>query len=221
MVYVGDPSAVPHLNDGDYVSKTESGSSSKGVVNISIKDSDVIIDGVSFDHALISHQLSKIYGEAKIVIEKKIDTRKYGRVLDFKAYCFYGSGVDHVLCISRDPAKFHVSFSPYGDEIATGKYHGEFADIEISPQDINKISSYASKLCKNIPLSFVRLDFYFDGKEILIGEITPLPGQAWQFSREYDNKLGKLWLDAEKSLFNSIDSIEGAKFFYQNRIKFY
>jgi hypothetical protein len=57
------------------------------------------------------------------------------------------------------------------------------------------LTAAAEELASTLPAPFVRLDFYDDASGPVFSEITPEPGGSNRFLAEWDERMGRAWLD--------------------------
>lgn len=121
---------------------------------------------------------------------------------DWKFYCFYGK-VGLVLQ-KRKLLNGGVEFKLYDENMneakRTGKYVGRInSDLPVSKK-IDELFVSAEKLSASIPKPFMRVDLFSSANGVYFGEFTPFPGGFSMFWKSWDQRLGKLWLDAEERL---------------------
>jgi hypothetical protein len=78
-----------------------------------------------------------------------------------------------------------------------------YKSVDWLPEPINRIEllNVARKLSKAVKYPFVRIDLYDTIGGVYFGEITPHPAvKMWTFKKEIDNKMGKMWEEAEREL---------------------
>ncbi|SDK84116.1 TupA-like ATPgrasp [Lacicoccus qingdaonensis] len=115
---------------------------------------------------------------------------------DIKFYCFYGK-VGLVLEINRYPELKYCWWTADGERVRTGKYDNEpFLGEGVTPSEIEM----ASKISKEIPAPFIRIDFLKSEDGLVFGEFTPKPGNYDEFDKETDQWMGDFFLEAEARL---------------------
>ena len=115
---------------------------------------------------------------------------------DIKFYCFYGK-VGLVLEINRYPELMYAWWTRSGERLRTGKYDGYlFRGDGVTEKEI----ALAENISKEIPAPFIRIDFLRSTDGLVFGEFTPKPGNYNEFSKETDQLLGDLFLEAEARL---------------------
>ena len=219
--FAGDADGLSHLEAGRYFLKPLRGSSAKGAIPISVDDDRIEFKGKKFPLSVFFSWYKTTYGTNRIIVEECLEDRFFDSLVDYKAYCFFGTGPDHVLCMQRNDMITAATYSPEGEKIFTGKYASSPMHLEIQKDIIKEIALRADKLARQIPLSFVRLDFFVSRSGIFLGEVTPLPGRSEDFSKEKNQDLGRKWLDARKSISLSVKDTAGYAYFLENRLEIY
>lgn len=119
---------------------------------------------------------------------------------DIKFYCFYGK-VGLVLEIKRYPELKYCWWTADGERIQTGKYENDpFKGAGVTQEEIEM----ASRISKEIPAPFIRIDFLRSEDGLVFGEFTPKPGNYDDFDVETDRWMGDYLLEAEGRLTNDL-----------------
>lgn len=132
--------------------------------------------------------------------------------VDIKVHAFYGE-VSHVLLrTAHDHGNRHANtfrmILPDGTDagpVIRNITHDP--DIPI-PDTLGELIDVAKRLSLCIPRAFVRIDMYDVDGRIVFGELTPRPGSSMDYGREYGERLGHKWEQAQARLLN--DVIDGA-----------
>ena len=149
---------------------------------------DVIIrkNGETIDFSVVASWLNKNYYEIsreanyryltpKIIIEPIVFNNP--NIENFKVFCF--DGKPKLIYIDLDKNTNHqrkfydVNWNPLNISL---KYPNPINLLLTRPSNLNQILAVAEKLSK--PFSLVRVDFYSNGQEFYVGEITNLSGAA-------------------------------------------
>ncbi|WP_457942092.1 ATP-grasp fold amidoligase family protein [Vreelandella alkaliphila] len=153
--------------------------------------------------------LSRKLKNSWLVEELVLENAEGQAARDLKFYCFYGKCA-LVLEIKRSPSLLHCFWLPDGRLAETGKYKdSSFIGDGFLEEQVKK----AEMLSKHVPSPFMRIDFLKSSKSssgMVFGEFTPSPGTYEDFNSEYDMYLGRLFSEAEASLFEDI--YNGKKF---------
>jgi hypothetical protein len=125
---------------------------------------------------------------------------------DFKFYCFYGEIL--LMQESRRLPSLEVAFwNDQNEPTRTGRYEdSEFEGMGINP-DHREI---VSRISREIPFPFMRIDMLNGGDEIVFGEFTPRPGHFEQFNDYWDRRMGEAWAVAESRI--TEDLLAGKQF---------
>jgi hypothetical protein len=132
---------------------------------------------------------------ASVSINERIGTG-VGIPYDWKLYAFQGS-VELILQIDR--SSYPVRRRWYDDAWQPVKgVHAVNRSCESLPLPMHpdELIACAGRISRAVPIPFVRVDFYEDRAGVVLGEVTPLPGQR-QWTHEWDLRLGKAWEKAE------------------------
>lgn len=126
---------------------------------------------------------------------------------DLKVYAYYGK-IGGVMEVLRQDKTYRCWYSPQGEILESEKLKTEWFNGEGFSQ---RLLDYAKKISLATPVPFLRIDFYQDGDEYYLGEITPHPGKYFtEYSPEVDTFLGVCFAEAETRLF--ADLLKGKKF---------
>lgn len=126
---------------------------------------------------------------------------------DLKFYVFYGE-VLIVLEYNRAKPKEYCFWNADMKIVETGKYKGMpvFEGSGFSKKDLDLVSAVSLQ----IPAPFIRLDMLRGRDGLVLGEVTPRPGNFQLFNKEYDRKLGEAYRRAESRILR--DLLSGKKF---------
>ncbi len=149
---------------------------------------------------LISHELivEEVVGDGSLL------------PLDWKAYAFRGE-VELILQVDRNGGKRiryydkhwnTPAFLYYGQNKNNGNGNGKSLPPPRHPEEI---IICASKISRELPLPFIRVDLYEDDEGVLLGELTPRPGHAFPFRPQWDRHLGEAWERSEARLRIELD----------------
>ncbi len=134
--------------------------------------------------------------------------------LEVRVSAFYGE-VSHVLLrqvrehgSSRTAKSRRIGV----DGVALGD--DDQADELPVPTCLDELVDVARRLSSCIPHPFVRVDLYDIGGDVVFGELTPRPGSPGALGPELDERLGRMWEEAEARVLN--DVIDGGDY----RLKF-
>ncbi|WP_347473715.1 ATP-grasp fold amidoligase family protein [Acinetobacter thermotolerans] len=151
---------------------------------------------------------------ADIMVEKKIhdqwlveelvypDDGQLYALDDWKFYCFYGEV--GLILQKRKSLDGNVTYKLYDKDFVqvknTGKYLGKIDDLLPLPKFQNEMIDIAQTLSGKIPLPFMRVDLFSSSRGVVFGEFTPFPGGFSMFWNTWNEKLGKMWVEAEARL---------------------
>lgn len=135
---------------------------------------------------------------------------------DVKFFVFYGK-IAAVLEIMRFPDKRYAWWDAYGNRVKTGIYdESDWEGAGVSREEIEMASRVSSK----IPGAFLRIDFLRSRDGLIFGEFSGGAGDYDKFNREWDRKLGDMFLEAEGRL--TADLLTGREFVdYQDMLNSY
>lgn len=221
QLFSGMIDGVKQLEIGDYFLKPSKGSSAKGAIPISIKRNQVTVKGEIFSLEEFPIWYYQKFSRSEVIVEEKLEDRFFDSLVDYKAYCFQGGGVDHILCMQREDIVTGASFSPQGERLNTGKYATSEMTLDVPKVAIREIASIAQELFKKIPLSFARLDFYYSNSGVFLGEVTPIPGDSGDFSKQWNYLMGKKWVEARAILPQCVESMAGYPYFEENKLEWF
>lgn len=201
IIYQGRPDRIGCLTNGKYVVKPDYGASSKGVLQIVFRSG---VGYVAANNKKIKFtELADLYKNQwrcnYILIEKEYQDRVHAIVVDYKAYYFKGYGVALLQVIENcSKCKLFQYFNREGELVNPGKNEKEVGQCVFDKLSILRIISYCEGIGDALPFSFLRIDVYDCKKGIIVGELTPAPGNCTDFFEAWDIKLGKIWHEAEK-----------------------
>lgn len=187
------------------VLKAESTTGGRGAYLIFAEDEIVhVLDGQRFSskaevaehaHHLMSpdnpRRLPNRWIMEELVLEDR-DERVAAR--DVKFFCFYGE-VLFVLEVIRNGKQSQYAFTrPDGSSVRPGGWDYTYFD---SAGPTAEGLELATKISKQIPHPFMRIDMLKGEDELVFGEFTPRPGRFHEFSPEWDRRMGEAWARAE------------------------
>lgn len=133
----------------------------------------------------------------RIIAEKYMESDNNKSLVDYKFFCF--NGVPRMLYVSQgmeDHSTARISFFDLKGKLLPF-YRSDYKpfdnDIHL-PNSFDEMISISSKLAKNIPSPFVRIDLYEINGKVYFSEITfyPNAGLIPFIPREWDLELGNL-----------------------------
>lgn len=98
----GSGEALFHSNDGSYFIKPVFGCSAKGCYPIEKKGQNIFLKDRGLSVPEFVHWYKEEHGTSHVVVEEKLQDYFFDSIMDYKVHCFYGFGVDHILCMQRD-----------------------------------------------------------------------------------------------------------------------
>lgn len=134
------------------------------------------------------------YGVKKprIIVEKYLENREVGQLIDYKVFCFNGKAAYIVVDSDRftnHKRDVYDTEWKHLDDIQAG--FANAGDIFSKPNCLEKLLNYAEKLSK--PFLHARVDFYVLEDRIVFGEITFTNGSGFdRFDIKLDKKMGSL-----------------------------
>lgn len=190
------------------VLKAVSGTGGRGVYLLFAEDEVVhVLDGQKFSsqkevdhHArnLMSPDSRRPLRNRWIMEELILESQKLRTpARDLKFYCFYGE-VLLVLEVIRQGDQSLYSFTlPDGSYVRPGEWDYLYFD---GAGATAKSLELASRISREIPHPFMRIDLLSGEDELVFGEFTPRPGGFQDFDCEWDRRMGEAWLRAEDRL---------------------
>lgn len=140
-------------------------------------------------------------GKARIAppffTEERLRAPSDGPLIDIKVYAFYGE-IGLVMLVAPENFRHRGTvrtrfISKDGADL--GPLSGDSrhdAEIDV-PWRLDQIVDTSRTLSLALRRPFVRLDFYQEEDRVLLGEITPWPGQGRVFEPGFDTALGRDW----------------------------
>ncbi|MGC0250366.1 ATP-grasp fold amidoligase family protein [Pseudactinotalea sp. Z1748] len=124
---------------------------------------------------------------------------------DIKIYAFYGE-IAYVM-VRRMPAHADVTqglarmVTPAGEHLeVVQRFRPSDASVPV-PDQLPLMVETARALSLAVPLPFIRVDLYAAGTDgVILGELTPLPGNSQTFTPEWGRRLGEMYDQAEARL---------------------
>ncbi|PWD86045.1 ATP-grasp fold amidoligase family protein [Ignatzschineria cameli] len=152
----------------------------------------------------VLNSLEKIRAEGKTLLKKRyipsdkwmveeliFDGKNIAR--DVKFYCFYGK-TGLILETDRENGTKRCWFDDDLNYVNTGKYTNSL--FKADREKLNELKILAESISQELPVPFVRIDFLILGDKFYLGEFTPVPGQNNEFTNEWDQYLGEMYMDA-------------------------
>lgn len=127
-----------------------------------------------------------------------------GVLVDIKVFAYYGS-VGQVLLLSAPNFRQRGSvamriLSASGKDLGPVLTSGVTDATIPVPSRLDEIVDMARTLSLALRRPFVRLDFYDTGERVVLGEITPMPGNVNRYVPRHDVLLGHEWERARARL---------------------
>ncbi|MFW5793854.1 MAG: ATP-grasp fold amidoligase family protein [Bacteroidota bacterium] len=197
-----------NINDVDweelpnkFVIKPQAGCSTNGVYPLVYKGKEVYFDLLR-KTTLPLKKYMKLYSEGErhsksLWIEELLsEPLPY----DWKLYAFNGNiGLIRQFNRNEKPATAKCYDTDWNEVKVFGTNYKKNHYLP-KPMFPNELISTAEKLSKAVRYPFVRVDLYETVNGVYFGEITPHPAHAFQLSKEYDDYLDNLWIEAEGEL---------------------
>lgn len=163
--------------------------------------------------------------QPKIVVERFVE--HIGE--DYKIFCINGkpemlqvsywvkgdeknkAGHDDVIAVLTDFSGKVIGFKNEESRKKSSFLLGEIIDL---PDEMEEMLKYAKVLSEDFPL--VRVDFYFDGNKLVLGELTLTPSNGLSaYTKEIQEKLGKKIRLPKKKLKKLCFAASSGGHFYQ------
>jgi len=119
-------------------------------------------------------------------------------VEDIKVYAFRGD-VPLILMRASNPLRYRW-FSSEWRPLGLSKYRTLIDESLQPPTRGDEIVALARGLSARLPIPFIRVDCYDTTRGVVVGELTPYPGNFDSFSDAWDERLGRCYEIAESSL---------------------
>lgn len=129
----------------------------------------------------------------QIIVEKYMEDRSAGELVDYKVMCFGGKARMLFTCTERFGDGLKVTFFDLGWNKLPFKRHYPSSGLDIPrPKNLEKMVALSEELARDIP--FVRIDWYEINNRLYFGEYTFYPGSGFEeFTPEkWDKKIGDL-----------------------------
>ena len=191
-----------------FVLKSAGGSTARGVLPLERFDGKFRV--LTHDHLYMPDDVAAHFRDAKGVrppyfAEALLPGTEELLPDDVKVYTFYGE-VAFVM-IRRVSTHADISgarvrmLDASGADLGTVQ-RGRPSDRSITvPAQLTLMLETAGALSLAVPLPFVRVDLYGSGDDgVVLGELTPLPGDSQPFTRAWDRRLGEMYDAAEARL---------------------
>ncbi len=150
------------------------------------------------DFSLFNCEVHYRHIKPKIICEKYIETEDGFFPVDYKFFCFNGEPKFIGVFIDRDVGLRRVFLDLDWKPLPYAKDCGEGAELK-KPECYDEMLKVVRELCKEF--TFVRVDLYAMGKQVVFGELTftPTGGLADFFTAEADLAVGEM-LDISKEM---------------------
>ncbi|MEE6283150.1 ATP-grasp fold amidoligase family protein [Georgenia sunbinii] len=202
----------------EFVLKSNSGSTSRGVLPLERHAGGFrLVDGSRSYTAeeIVAHYADAQGARPPYFAETLLPGSDITLPDDVKIYAFYGR-IAFVL-IRRMPVHGDTALgqlrilAPTGEdlqEVLRGRTSDETVPV---PAQLALMLDTAAALSLALPVPVVRVDLYAAGDDgVVLGELTPLPGDSHTFTRDWDRRLGEMYDDAEARL--QVDLTNGRPF---------
>lgn len=192
-----------------FVLKSDGGSSGRGVLPLERHgDRFRLVDGTAEYTAeeIVAHYVTVGSGARPPYFAEELLEGTAERLPDdVKIYVFHGE-VGYVM-IRRMPVHADTSrgrvrvVTADGADLGTVQ-RGRTSDSEVPvPVQLAAMVQTAVALSLAVPLPYIRVDLYAAGDDgVVLGELTPLPGDSQTFTRTWDRRLGEMYDRAEARL---------------------
>lgn len=198
-----DWASLPH----SFVLKSNGGSTGRGVLPLQRTDDGFeLLDGTAryTPEDVVAHFAGARGARGPYFAETLLPGSHERLPDDVKIYAFYGE-VPLVL-LRRMPVHADTSVArvrmvgPDGLDLGAVQ-RGRSYDTSLEvPEQLPLMTQIASALSLALPVPVVRVDLYASGGGVVLGELTPLPGDSATFTREWDEDLGDRYDRAEARL---------------------
>lgn len=158
-------------------------------------------------HQLMNPSQGAVLADRWMVEELVLeDSRNNVAARNLKFYCFYGEVV--FVQESRREPDLQVSFyTPDNETVRTGRYEDlSYEGIGVTRNQVEVVS----RISREIPHPFMRIDMLNGEQEMVFGEFTPRPGNFNELNEYWDRRMGEEWAKAESRILE--DLLSGKKF---------
>lgn len=126
---------------------------------------------------------------------------------DVKFFSFYGEVLFILEVIRRGPETQYSFTRPDGSPVRPGGWDYTYFDGAGPTAEGLEL---ATRISKQIPHPFMRIDMLKSEGDLVFGEFTPRPGGFHRFNTEWDRKMGEAWARAQERL--QRDLLNGKRF---------
>ena len=129
----------------------------------------------------------------RIIIEKYMEDKNTGELIDYKIMCFAGKAKMLFVCTERFGDGLKVTFFDLDwNKLPFERHYPSSKKDILKPKNFDKMIDLSEKLAKGIP--FVRMDWYEINGELYFGEYTLYPGSGFEefTPGEWDKKIGDM-----------------------------
>ena len=200
-----------------FVLKSNGGSTGRGVLPLRRTGTGFeLLDGTAQYTAegIVAHYAAARGARAPFFAETLLPGSREQLPDDVKIYAFYGEVA--LVLLRRMPVHADTSVArvrmvgPDGTDLGAVQ-RGRTYDTSLEvPDHLPLMTEIASALSLAVPVPVVRVDLYASGEGVVLGELTPLPGDSQTFTRQWDEDLGTRYDRAEARL--QLDLSEGRPF---------
>ncbi|PYF99405.1 TupA-like ATPgrasp [Georgenia satyanarayanai] len=191
----------------EFVLKSNGGSTSRGVLPLQRTDAGfALLDGTRTYtvESIHEHYAQARSARAPYFAESVVPGSHERLPDDIKIYAFYGEVVLAIIRRMRvhgDTQQSRVRLVDAEGEDLGHVLRGRPYDGSIQlPRHYDVMTGVAEVLSTAVPLPVVRVDVFGTEDGVVLGELTPLPGDSGTFTREWDERLGDLYDRAEARL---------------------
>lgn len=191
-----------------FVLKSNGGSTGRGVLPLERRGTGFsLVDG-SGDYTrqdVVDHFAQAKGTRPPFFAEAMVDGAEVALPDDVKIYAFYGE-IAYVM-LRRMPRHADLRqarvrmFDTSGADLGTVKRSRAHDHTLPPPSQLGLMVETAAALSLAVPLPYIRVDLYGVGDDgLVLGELTPLPGDSHAFTPEWDRRLGRMYDEAEARL---------------------
>ena len=129
----------------------------------------------------------------RIIVEKYMEDKSVGEIVDYKVMCFNGKAKMIFTCTERFSDGLKVTFFDLDwNKLPFERHYPASKKVIKRPKNLKKMIEFSEKLSKDI--TFVRMDWYEIGGKLYFGEYTFYPGAGFEefTPEEWDYRLGSM-----------------------------